>query len=273
MANSHQRQRGPTEAEARRIFSHLDGETSPEERARFETAAATDPALAARLKSCRALVAALESLEPHSPSADFPLRIAAALPVRPSLWQRLRRALSRLPARPESTLPGGFLDEALSRLPHHAPAPGFAARVMHGVRLPDRAAAPVRSPARPGWLIPVRSRARLVAALAGLALGPAVAAGALARMLFTNNPLVTPSNLGGFLVSKANTALTALRDLAFDLAGPVLAPFGGLPAGSISPLGIVAIGAAIGLLTLASIWILYAYLFRSPGPEQRNATV
>ncbi len=273
MAKPHRRQSDPAEAQARRIFSYLDGETSPEERACFETAAAADPALAARLKSCRALAAALESLEPHSPSADFPLRVAAALPVRPSLRQRLRRALLRRRGRSASTLPGGFLDEALARLPRHAPSPGFAARVMHGVRLPDRAGRPVRSPVRAGRLLPVRSRARLVAALAGLALGPAVAAAALARMLFTNNPLVTPSNLAGFLLDKANAALIALGNLALDVAGPALGPFGGLPPGAISPIGILAIAAAVGLLTLASIWILYAHLFRSPGPEKPNATV
>ena len=246
---------------------------NPEERVRFEADLAQDRALAAQVRSCRSLLRAFASLDSHAPSAAFPLRVAATLRFRPSPWQRVRRILARRPHRPTAPLPDGFLDDALARLPRHAPAPGFAARVMHGVRLPDSVPARPRLPARPVRALQ-GAWARLAAAISGLTLGPILAVVAFGQMLFASNAMVTPTNLWSFILDKANTALLGFGDLLLALGAPVLEPLGVFSREAIpSPLLLLGVGAALGLLTAAAIWILYAHLFRSPGPEKRNATV
>ena len=82
-----------------RLSDYLLGELEGVERARFEAAAANDPALAAEVERLRPVVAQLEALEPaawEAPPALPPLPAAAARPATP--WWRRRIALRPLPA-------------------------------------------------------------------------------------------------------------------------------------------------------------------------------
>ena len=153
---------------------------------------------------------------------------------------------------------------ALRALPHFAPAPGFAGRVMAHVRIPrpwhTRAGALVTRlmpRTTPGWAF----------AVSMLAI-PMLMAGSLALWLLSRDYL-TAAGLWAFALdsfvatagrwSAGAIALVLQTDIMAWLVRSV-ATF--LEAAGLRGLGTVAAGAA--LLTLVSIWVLYRNLFRTP---------
>lgn len=289
---------------ARRLFSYLDGELRSDERRSLEREIAGDPALQAEVRACRALFTALQDMAPHAPARDLKARIIASLQIRPSRLSRLRawlaggaewsvanvfaefhdgtlpasqaQALRSLVARdPEAAavLAGwGRLHRELGQLPALAPADGFSERVMAQVHLHQNARSGIRVRNLLAGLWP-RRQERLAAA-SGVAFGPTAAVVATGYMLFANNPLVTLSNLAGFLWSQG---IAALPDA---LVGTL-----GTGAGILSdvvPAGLVGAGAApvfagglvlLTTLTALSGWILYRNVATTTGLERRHVSV
>ncbi len=289
---------------ARRLFSYLDGELGPDERIGFEREVARDPALRAEVRGYRSLFTALSAMEPHAPSDDLKARIIASLLIRPTtlgrLWAwfagrspssvenvfdalhdgtlpaRQARELRALAARnPEAAgvlASWGGLHRELGRLQALAPAAGFAERVMARVQLREtrRSHASVRRFLAGLW---PRRQERLAAA-SGVAFGPTAAIAATGYMLFANNPLVTLSNLGGFLWNQGIGALPDALAGTFNTGAGVLA--------DVVPASLAGIGAAPVLvgglvvltgLTALSGWILYRNVARTTGLERRHVPV
>lgn len=291
----------------KRVFSYLDGELSPADRAVFEAEAAADPALRAELRSFRSLFAHMRNMESPAPPPDLEVSVIAALQARPTplhhLWNwfagrahgpppnpfdaLLDGRLSARPAAVLSSLAAGDAEAArvltgwrrlareLGRLPEFAPEDGFADRVMARVRLPEgrrsRAGALVRL--RGLW---PRSQERLAAA-SGIAFGPTAAVAGMAYLLFANNPLVTLSNLGSFLWQRGREAFLGVSQGFIDAGLGIPAAPGGLTeilsAPAILP-GLLLLGG----LTLASAWILYRNIFgpsavHTTASERRHASV
>jgi len=292
---------------ARRLFEYLDGELRADERRALERAIARDPALKAELDSCRSLFTALKTLEPHAPAHDLKTRIIASLHIRPSrlsrLWAwltggsawsvanvfddlhdgmlpaRQARALKSLVTRdPEAAavLAGwGRLHRELRRLPTLAPADGFAERVMARVHLPEDARSSTRLRHLLAGLWPQRQE-RLAAA-SGVAFGPTAAVVATGYMLFANNPLVTLSNLAGFLWNQGIAALpdalggtlSAGTGLLSDVVPADLAGVGATPVF----VGGLVLLTALTALTALSGWILYRNVAKTTGMERVNVPV
>lgn len=288
--------------EARRLFSYLDGELRSDERQSFEREIARDPGLQAEVRACRALFAALQDIRPHMPARDLKARIIASLHIRPSRLGRLRawlaggadrsvanvfdalhdgtlstrhaRALKPLVARDPETaaaLAGwGRLHRELGRLPALAPATGFADRVMARVHVPENARTGTRVRHLLAGLWPHRQE-RLAAA-SGVAFGPTAAVVATGYMLFANNPLVTLSNLAGFLWSQGIAALP-------DALGGILGSGAGIfpdavPAG-LAGAAPLFVGGLVLLTTLTALsgWILYRHVAKTTGLERRHVPV
>ena len=290
--------------EAGRLFSYLDGELRTDERRRLEREIAGDPGLQAEVRACRALFAALQAIEPYAPARDLKARIIASLHIRPSRLSRLRawlaggtdwsvanvfdelhdgmlpaaqaRALKSLVARdPEAArvLAGwGRLHQELGQLPALAPAAGFSERVMARVHLPENARTSTRVRHLLAGLWPQRQE-RLAAA-SGVAFGPTAAVVATGYMLFANNPLVTLSNLAGFLWSQGIAALP-------DALGGILGTGAGILS-DVVPAGLAGVGAApvfvgglvlLTTLTALSGWILYRNVATTTGLERRHVSV
>ncbi len=153
---------------------------------------------------------------------------------------------------------------ALASLPHLAPAPGFASRVMAHVRIPrpwhEQAGALVRRlvpRTTPGWAF----------AVAILAI-PALLATSLAFWLLSRDYLSAAGlwafALDSFLATvgqwlAAAVGLVLQTDI---MAWVVRSATAFLDAAGLRGLGTVAAGAA--LLTLLSVWVLYRNLVRTP---------
>ncbi len=268
--------------DARRLFSYLDGELRAGERRAFERRIAGDPALQRQVRACRSLFAALKTLEPHTPARDLKARIIASLHIRPSRLSRLRawlaggspgsvvnvfddlhdgmlsarqaRALKSLAARDREAAAAmagwGRLHRELGQLPALAPADGLAERVMARVPLPERARSRTRLRHLLAGLWPQRQE-RLAAA-SGVAFGPTAAVVATGYMLFANNPLVTLSNLAGFLWNQGIAALP-------DALGGTLGTGAGILS-DVLPAGLAGAGAASvfvgGILLLTTLTAL-----------------
>lgn len=291
--------------QTRRIFRYLDGEFRAGEAVEFERKIAADAVLAAEVRSFRGVLAALDQLAGFAPSPDFKVRVLAALHAGRSWRARLRawigggsfaivpnalaalldeslstrqaKALSAFVARdPEAA--GALavwkrLYDQLDRLPVHQPAAGFQDRVM--ARVP--AAAPVRSASSSdiGLLHRIRRLwprpADRLAAASGIAFGPTTAVLATAYMLFSNNPLVTASNVVSFLWTKSASALSGLLEGGLgSTAGTMFGYLDGLaPQGAA-----IAVSAVLfACLTLASAWILYRNIIRVPASERRYVPI
>lgn len=289
---------------ARRLFSYLDGELQSDERRSLEREIAGDHALLAEVRACRALFAALKDLAPHEPARDLKARIIASLHIRPSRLGRLRAWLAggaewsvanvfdelhdgALPARQAQALKSlvardpeaaavlagwGRLHRELGRLSALAPATGFAERVMAQVHLPENARTGIRVRNLLAGLWPQRQE-RLAAA-SGVAFGPTAAVVATGYMLFANNPLVTLSNLSGFLWSQGIAALP-------DALGGILGTGAGILS-DVVPAGLFGVGTApvfagglvlLTTLTALSGWILYRNVATSTGLERRHVSV
>lgn len=290
--------------EARRLFSYLDGELRGDDRRSFEHEIARDPGLQAEVRACRTLFTALQDIQPHVPARDLKARIIASLHIRPSRPGRLRawlaggadwsvanvfdalhdgtlstrraRALKSLVARdPEAAavLAGwGRLHRELGRLPALAPAAGFADRVMARVHVAENARTGTRVRHLLAGLWPQRQE-RLAAA-SGVAFGPTAAVVATGYMLFANNPLVTLSNLAGFLWSQG---IAALPDALGGIPGTGAGIFS-----DVVPAGLAGAGAAplfvgglvlLTTLTALSGWILYRNVAKTTGLERRHVPV
>lgn len=245
---------GPPAAMPERVFAYLDGELTPPQRAAFEADVARDPALAASLSGGQALFDALNALEELSPAPDFAVRAMARLHLRPSLWGRLwgwaagtgpatvRNPLAALvdgdlPRRqagaiaaftasnPEAAAAlAGWksLHERLDRLPALAPGANLPLRVMarlpvaHAHALPRRSRTVAFLAERAHKLLP-RPQERLAAA-SGAAFGPAVVVASLLWVVF-RNPLVTMSDVAGFVAAKAGAAATGIASAFFSALG------------------------------------------------------
>ena len=287
----------------RRLFSYLDGELDPSDRAAFETEVASDPSLEAELRSCRAIFRALDAIEPLAPSADFGASVLISVRTRWTLGQRFRSWLAggsdvatpsvfdamldgRLPAKQAEVLEAlaardsevagvlaGWrrLHRELGRLPELAPAAGFADRVMARVPLSAVERSPGRLATLLGGLWPA-GRKRL-AAVSGIAVGPTAVVAGIAYMLFTNNPLVTASNLGGFLWNKVSDSVAVASQGIMDSATNMLAAMGagGVPWTFSLPIVLISASLFAGL-TLASVWILYRNVPNTSGLEPRHAS-
>ncbi len=235
--------RRPGGAALKRIFAYLDGELSPGQRAAFEADVARDSAMAADLASAQALFDSLNGLEKLSPAPDFAVRAMARLQLRPSLWARLwgwvagtgppvvhnplaalidgglpRRQASAIAAFARSNAEATealarwkSLHERLDRLPALAPGATLPLRVM--AQLPVARALPRRS--RTAAFLAERARQLLprpqerLAAVSGAAFGPAAVVASLAWVVF-RNPLVTTSDVAGFVADKAGAAATGI---------------------------------------------------------------
>lgn len=300
-----ERKAGVLNPETRRIFSYLDGELRSAEAAEFEREIAGNPGLEAEVRAFRSVLAALDQLAVFAPSPDFRVRVLAALYAGRSWRVRLRawigggsfaivpNALASLldeglPARQAKALSAFVardpeaaralatwrrLHDELDRLPNHAPAAGFGDRVM--ARVATAPAASATSARRSGFARRIRrawSRpADRLAAASGIAFGPTTAVLATAYMLFSNNPLVTASNVASFLWTKTAEAVSGLVNSGFGSAlGGV---FGFLD--GVAPPG-PAIAATVLLfacLTLVSAWVLYRNIIKIPVSERRYVPI
>ncbi|NNF29044.1 MAG: hypothetical protein HKN73_17605 [Gemmatimonadetes bacterium] len=279
-------------AETLELFSYLDGELAGEALASLEARLEADPRLGAALGEWSGLFEALRTLEAHSPSPDFKVRVMAVLSARPSflerslgwLWGRGPRRqweanpfvaahegrLARSHARalaaymakhPEAQAAAGAwraLQERLDGLPRLAPSDGFAERVMArleatGVEMRKPSlAARVATRLWPG-------RKERLAALGGMAVGPTAVVGATAYMVLSN-PLATPTNLLSFVWAKAVAMVSALGDAAVGSAfetGAVTTAWSLLEGMALSGPVLAAAALSFGVLTVLSSWILY----------------
>lgn len=289
---------------ARRLFSYLDGELGPDERIGFEREVARDPVLQTRVRAYRSLFAALKAVEPLAPSDDLKARIIASLQIRQTALGRLwawfagRSPLSvhnvfdalhdgTLPARQARALKAMVardpeaagvlaswrgLHRELGRLPVLAPADGFAERVMARVQVHEATRSHTRVRRLLAGLWPQRQE-RLAAA-SGVAFGPTAAVVATGYMLFANNPLVTLSNLGGFLWNQGVTALPDALAGTFNTGAGILgdvlpASFAGIAAAPIFVGGLVLLTG----LTALSGWILYRNVAKTTGLERRHVPI
>jgi len=152
----------------------------------------------------------------------------------------------------------------LASLPRLAPAPGFADRVLAGVRV--RRPWPARAAALLARLWPRGTRGWALAA-AFLAF-PVVLGGALAGWLLTR-PGVTPWALWVFVRDRAGEALGALAARAASgvLESTLVLRAVQAVESLVTRAGVEALGAAAALfatLMLVSAWVLYQNLFRTP---------
>ena len=288
----------------RRLFSYLDDELGPRDRAAFEALMAKNAQLAADVRTYRALLVALGRLAAFAPSADFRVRVLAALRARPSVWVRAwhwiagtghpaarnvfselldeglaprhARAVSVLVARDREAADAmrswKRLHERLGRLPALAPEEGFGDRVMARVQTAPSRAATRRQAHRPLLRLWPERRQRLAAAL-GMAFAPtalAVSLGYAIVGIFTD-PLVTPASAIGFLWRKGVAAASALAD---GLLGGWASGFAqGMGSGDllavIVPLALLGL-IVLGGLSLVSGRILYKTLVKHSGMERRH---
>ena len=292
----------------RRLFSYLDGELDPAARTAFEAEAGRDPVLTAELRFFRFLLGAMKSMEPVVPPTDLEVSVIASLRIRPSLPRRLWMWLAGSSHEPASGAFGDLLDgrlttrqaaalsalaagdadaarilagwrrlgRELSRLPEFAPADGFADRVMARVQIPEATRSLSFAPWRLRSLWP--GRQERLAAASGIAVGPVATMAGIAYMLFANNPLVTLSNLGSFLWGKSQEAFLGVSQGLIDAGWSVPAALEGSLAGVVSAPVILASLLMLGLITLASGWILYRNIFNNAAvnttiTERRHASV
>ncbi len=288
--------------EARRIFSYLDGELRSGDVLEFEREIEVNPGLRAEVRAFRSVLAALDQLALFAPSPDFRVRVLVALyagrswRARARAWigggsfaivpnalatlvdeglpKRQARALSAFVASdPEAAgaLAGWKqLHDRLDRLPAHEPTAGFGDRVM--ARVDTVSAASARHDGFAQRIGRVWSRpADRLAAASGIAFGPTTAMLATAYMLFSNNPLVTASNVASFLWTRTADALSGLVNGGFgSAAGSV---FGFLD--GVAPQGpALAVSAIVfACLTLVSAWVLYRNIVKVPATERRYVPI
>lgn len=297
-----ERRAGALDPETRRIFSYLDGELRPGDVLEFEREIAVNRGLAAEVRAFRSVLAALDQLALFAPSPDFRVRVLVALyagrswRARARAWigggsfaivpnalatlvdeglpRRQARALSAfVTSDPEAA--GALaewqrLHDRLNRLPAHAPTAGFRDRVMARVET-----VPASSARRSGFAQRIgrawsRPADRLAAA-SGIAFGPTTAVLATAYMLFSNNPLVTASNVASFLWTRTADALSGLVNSGF---GSAVGSLFGLLDG-VAPQGpALAVSALVfACLTLVSAWVLYRNIVRVPASERRYVPI
>lgn len=161
---------------------------------------------------------------------------------------------------------------ALSSLPHVEPLPGFADRVMAGVRIsvpwPARVAALLRR------LIPgTTSGWMLMAALLAL---PVLATGGALAWLFSH-PGLTPGALWFFLRARAADALLSLAGRAGTAvveseAAVQLVEWTRMLLAQAGTSGLGAMAASFATLIVLSTWILYQNLFRTSTRGKPHAT-
>lgn len=96
-----------------RMLAYLDGTLSAAERDACEAELAADPAYARDVEGQRALLATLDELAAHVPSADFRVRVLASMNTPESRWVRLRRRLGGSPT-PMPNVFAALLDEGLT---------------------------------------------------------------------------------------------------------------------------------------------------------------
>lgn len=288
----------------RMLFSYLDDELNPGERAAFEARMKADGELAAEVRAFRSLLAALDRLGAFSPSADFKLRVLASWRARASFGALLRRlflgtahpaalnvftelieeglsarqarALAAFVARDREAAAAlarwKRLHDRLDRLPAFEPQPGFQDRVM--ARLAARPA-PVRA-ARRGTQWALRlwpERRQRLAAVLGVAFAPTALAAGFAYTLWSifSNPLVTPTDALRFLWNKGASAVSGSAEALFGGWAGELGSVGGWElGGAVVPL------AALGLLVLSglalvSARILYKNVVGNPGMDRGHA--
>ncbi len=289
----------------------LEGELPVAERARAEEHLRSCARCAAELEGWRSLFERLDGLPELAPSVDFPERVmagvvpAAPLPLAARIRARLglvadaaHPSADRLQDYVEGLLPTRHAARVrthlghcatcaaqaeawratfahLGRLGRFAPADGFAARVMAGVRVP------VPAPARvPEWKRALRWVRGLVpqtrqawATVSGVALTPAITAG-LVLWSVCSHPTLTPSALASFVWWKAS-ALAAVawqalstRALASASLFEVYSFFGSL---AWSPAVVAGTFLALSAGTVAAVWVLYRNLFASHPGDGRIA--
>lgn len=290
----------------RRLFAYLDDELDRNERAAFEDVLAADPRLARDVRVFRSLLAALGRLAAFAPSADFKVRVLAALRThRPGwarAWQwiagagrpsvgnvfselleeglppRQARALAAFVARDREAAAAltswKRLHRQLGRLPVLAPPDGFQGRVMARIEaMPAPSRARRRAWRRVLVLWPER-RQRLAAAL-GMAFAPTALVASLGYVLagIFANPLVTPQRAAGFIWEKGVAAVSALADGLLGGWSPGAASAVG--SGSLGVILPAALGGLLvfGVLSLISGRILYGIFVNNSGMGRRHVPV
>jgi anti-sigma factor RsiW len=165
---------------------------------------------------------------------------------------------------------------ALTSLGRFAPAPGFAQRVMAGVRIPSPVPAPwVRAGNRVlgtvrGFLPQTR---RGWAIVGGIASAPTISMAALGYLLFSR-PLFTVGNVTTYLSWKASALFSSLFS---SVASAMLDSVALFRAYSLlgtlaeSPL-LIGVGSLVfSLMSAAALWVLYRNLVATPSAERRYA--
>ncbi len=163
------------------------------------------------------------------------------------------------------------LFSALADLPELEPAAGFADRVMASVRIQQPLGA--RALALADRVVPKTRRAwTLVAAMLGL---PTLGLSAILAWVLTR-PWITVQGLFSFGTRQVMAAFAVLPARAFDLVSHSAAGVWIADAlNALSVRGAGPIGAAAALfatLTIASAWVLYRNLFRTPRRDEHYAT-
>jgi anti-sigma factor RsiW len=166
--------------------------------------------------------------------------------------------------------------EALGPLGHFSPAPGFAERVMTQVMMP----APLPAPSRSWRSIPRRAVAWTRSLLpdtrhgwavaGGIASAPTIIMATLIYMVFSR-PLLTPGNLGSYLLFKGSavveTVVAFLSGLVMENATlsqwvPYLEPV------VRSPMLLGLGGLAFSLMSAGALWVLYRNLIVPPSDDR-----
>lgn len=155
------------------------------------------------------------------------------------------------------------LFEALASLRRPAPAPGFAERVIAGVR--TRRPWYVRALAWLDGLLP-QTTTGWALATAMLAIPVLTFGGATAWLL--SKPWITVQGLWVFATTRAGRALATLFDAGAEalLSSTAVTWLDQTGRGVLEGAGLSALGAGIAgfaLLTAVSTWVLYRYLFRT----------
>ncbi len=300
---------------AERIQALLDGQLPPGEAVRTREHVDTCARCRSEVEAWEALFGELCELPELAPSAGFQERVMAAAPAARALpWAaRVRGWLGLAPVYGPDMHPRGIdlqdlLDgtlgrrraaavdghvrvcstcrhevealagvvTALERLPLHAPAEGFADRVMERVRVPEPA--PVlarlghRALARVREVLSLRTR-RAWAAVAGVALTPTLITAMVAWVVFSH-PLVTVSGLGYFLwLQGSHLAAAALQWGAAAATGSPLLfrAWQALKGLSVAPSTAATAFVVFSALTVMAVWVLYRNLFTAHVSEGRYA--
>ncbi len=296
------------------IQEFLDRALTPREEAAAQAHLSVCPHCREELETWGLLFSDLNDLEELAPGPEFSREILAQLPAPQPMAARVRAWLGgeAVSPSPESHIPvdriQDYLDGALPRreatrtaqhlaacepcqeelggwqglfgtlkaLGHLSPAPGFARRVMAGVRIPAPLPAPwVMAGNRIlGWARGFLPQSRKGWAVAGgIASAPTITLVALFYLVFSH-PLLTAGSFVTYVSWKASALLSALFTSVADAAmgsATLFRAYSALTAMTGSPLLVGIGGLVFSLLSGLALWVLYRNLVATRAPERHYA--